>query len=43
MKVIITRLDNDQVNLTINNIFIGQLDRADLRHIIEQVDKVAND
>lgn len=43
MKVIITRLENDKVNLTINNIFLGQVDRSELRHIIEQIDNVAND
>ena len=38
MKAIITLVDKDIYNLTINGNYIGQFERSEIRHLIEQLD-----
>ncbi len=39
-KVTLTKVDKDLYNLTIGVTFIGQFERSDVRHLIEQMDNV---
>ena len=38
VQVLITPLEKDYYNLTINMIWAGKFERSELRHIIEQID-----
>ena len=38
VQVLITPLEKDYYNLTINMILVGRFERSELRHIIEQID-----
>ena len=38
VQVLITPLEKDHYNLTINLQWVGRFERSELRHIIEQID-----